>query len=494
MPYTPFAAFQFLQGVLAMEFSRVAGRQVLAAFDGGEMTSDAGLLLLREASQRLHLFSRMAGCFRDQRAPAKVRHALGDLLAQRVLGLALGYEDLNDHDHLRHDPVLALLRQADKNDIAAPLAGSVTLGRMEQSSEAGDRRYHKIVPSLKQLQTLLPELFVESHEVPPERIILDIDATDILTHGDQEGSFFNGYYEHRCFLPLYVFCGPHLLLAQLRPSDIDGAKGARNVIRRIVKQIRGHWPKVKILVRGDSGFVRENLVRWCEANQVDYIFGLARNDYLLAKASKARSRAAMAMVETNRTAKVFGHFAHMPRSKTWARPRHVITKVLHRPGHAQRCRFLVTSLDWNSDWVIPELKKARDENNGKADRPNRDGLPRIIYDKIYCPRGDMENRIKDCQLDLFGKRASAHSYRANQLRLLLAGFAYVLMTHIRLTALAGTELAKAAPNTIRLKLLKIGARVTRSLCRIKISMPDACPHQQIFFQAWKTLTAPLAPI
>ena len=332
---------------------------------------------------------------------------------------------------------------------------------------------------------------MESRAAPPERIVLDIDATDIEAHGRQEGSFFNGYYEHRCFLPLYVFCGPHLLLAQLRPSDIDGAKGARNVIRRIVRQIRDHWPKVKILVRGDSGFVRENLLRWCEANRVDYIFGLARNDYLLRKATKVRGRAAMAMVKSNRSVTAFSHFTHMPLSRTWARPRHVIAKVLHKPGSEQRCRFLVTSLDWNSDWVMPELKKVRDASDGA---PDRDALPRAIYEKIYCPRGDMENRIKDCQLDLFGKRASAHRYRANQLRLLLAGFAYVLMTQLRLTALAGTELARAAPNSIRLKLLKIGARVTRSIRRIKISMPDACPGRQIFFQAWKMLTAPLAPI
>ena len=456
-----------------MEFSRYGSRRVLGAFDGGEITSDAGVLLLREAARRLNLFSRMAGCFEDHRDRSRVRHSLSNLLNQRVSAIALGYEDLNDHDALRFDPALRLL--GNPNNPA--LATSATLGRLEHSREAADPRYNPFVPKLKKLQNLLVDLYLDGHDTPPEHITLDIDATDIETHGHQEGGFFHGYYEHRCFLPLYVYSGPHLLLAQLRPGNIDAAQGARNVVKRIVARIRSRWPSVKILLRGDSGFVRENLVRWCECNRIDYIFGLARNDYLLHKARKIRSRAAVEMVCKSEAVELFGHFSHRPRSKTWARPRQVICKVLHRPGQEQRVRFLVTSLDWNSDRAIPEIRKF----SGK------DALPRALYQNIYCPRGDMENRIKDCQLDLFGKRASVHCYRANQLRLLLAGFAYVLMTHLREKGLAKTALSKAAPNTIRLKLLKVGARVIASVRRIKISMPDAYPYKDAFFKAWKAL-------
>lgn len=456
-----------------MEFFRYGSRQVIAAFDGGEITSDAGVLLLRECECRLELSTRMAMHFEDHRSIGRVRHSLPNLLSQRVFALALGYEDLVDHDTLRHDPALRLMGAPNN----AALAASATLGRLEHSREAADPRYNPFVPKLKKLQGLLVDLFLDAHNTPPDRIILDIDATDIEAHGSQVGAFFHGYYDHKCFLPLYVFCGDHLLLAQLRPSNIDGAQGARNVIKRIVKHIRSRWPAVKILLRADSGFARENLMRWCETSRVDFIFALARNDYLLAKAQKFRSRAAVEMVHSDKTVEVFGHFTHRPKSKSWARPRPVICKVLHKPNFEQRVRFLVTSLDWNNDWAIAEARKFK----------GRDALPRALYQNIYCPRGDMENRIKDCQLDLFGKRASAHCYRANQLRLLLAGFAYVLMTHLRLTALKDTELKRAAPNTIRLKLLKIGAKVITSVRRIKFCLPDAYPYKDIFFTAWKNL-------
>ena len=461
-----------------MEFTRHGSRQVLAAFDGGEITSDAGILLLRESDRQLSLSKRMASCFEDHRTPNRIKHSLSDLLAQRTTAMALGYEDLNDHDTLRHDPALRLLSSSERDTLAA----SSTLCRLEHSREAANPRYNAFVPKLHKLQSLLVDVFLDHHDTPPERIILDIDATDIQAHGHQEGSFFHGYYEHRCFLPLYVFYGPHLLLAQLRPSDIDAARGARNVIKRIVSHIRERWPKVQILLRGDSGFVRENLMRWCERHNVDFIFGLARNNYLLTKAQKVRSRAAVEATKTNKPVEMFGHFSHQPKTKSWSKPRHVVCKVLHKIGVDQRVRFLVTSLDWNSDWVIPHTKDRKPEE--------RDLLPRVLYQTIYCPRGDMENRIKDCQLDLFGKRASAHCYRANQLRLLLAGFAYVLMTHIKLKALQQTELSQAAPNTIRVKLFKIGARVVNSVRRIKVSMPDAYPYQSIFFTAWKHLASP----
>ena len=265
-----------------MRFADYGKRVVFAAFDGGEITSDAGVLLLRERARRIRLFERMAGCFTDHRDRERLTHTLPALLAQRVCGMALGYEDIIDHDTLRFDPALKLLASpgTEYPGTPAPLAGKSTLSRLEQSWETGNRRYHQMVPNLKSLSNLFVALFLDACDTPPARITLDIDATDVETHGRQENAFFHGYYEHRCFLPLYVFCGRHLLLAQLRPANIDGARGARNQIRRIVRMIRERWPNVDILLRGDSGFARENLMRWCEGNAVDYVFGLARNDVL----------------------------------------------------------------------------------------------------------------------------------------------------------------------------------------------------------------------
>jgi len=412
----------------------------------------------------------MATCFKDHRDQKRVKHQLPALLSQRVCGIALGYEDINDHDTLRNDPALKLLASpAQKNKEKSnpipptPLAGKSTLNRLEYSREAGNPRYHQMVPNLKKLSNLFTDIFIDSHSKPPKKITLDIDATDIKAHGHQEQSFFHGYYEERCFLPLYIFCGHHLLLAQLRPSNIDGARGSRNVIRRIIRIIRQSWPKVKILVRGDSGFARENLMRWCENNTVDYVFGLPRNDYLLKKTQKVRGKAAMVMIKTNKAVRAYGDFHHMTKSKSWTWPRRVIAKVEHKLGRSQQCRFLVTSLG------------------------RQTVSPKELYEDIYCPRGDMENRIKDCQLDLFGDRMSAHDYRANQLRLILAGFAYVLIDGIRRKTLQGTKLAKAVPNTIRLKLLKVGARVINSVRRVKISMPDAYPYKSLFFKVHAAL-------
>jgi hypothetical protein len=475
-----------------MRFCDHGKRQVLAAFDGGDITSDAGGVLLRETAERLDLFARMAECFEDRRKQDQVLHKLPNLLAQRVVGIALGYEDVTDHDSLRHDPLLKLLGEPDSKRSEPPksLAGSSTLGRVERSFQKNDRRYHKITAQPNRLQDLYVDLFTESHDTPPERITLDIDATDVVTHGHQQGGFFHGYYEHRCYLPLYIYCGPHLLLAKLRPGNVDGAKGAKAAVKRVVGRIRKQWPKPRILVRGDSGFARENLMSWCEANGVDYILGLPRNSYLLHRARKIRSRAALAFLETNAVAKVFGHFTHRTKSESWTRSRHVIAKVLHRDGQEQRCRFLVTSLDWNSPHVIEAMRQARNSLEENEQAEPKDLMPRVMYDAIYCPRGDMENRIKECQLDLFGRRASGHAFSTNQTRLILAGFAYVLMTQLRLRALQGTDLAKAAPNTIREKLLKIGARVITSVRRIRIAMPDACPTQDIFFTAWRRLSPP----
>ena len=449
-----------------MRFTDFGSRTVLAAFDGGEITSDAGVLLLRERAKQIKLFDRMAACFTDYRDMRRVKYHLPTLLAQRVCGIAMGYEDINDHDTLRNDPAIKLLASsclASRDKTPAALAGKSTLNRLEHSREAGNPRYHQMTPNLKQLSNLFTDIFLDSHDTPPKEITLDIDATDIKAHGHQENSFFHGYYEERCFLPLYIFCGHHLLLAQLRPSNIDGARGARNVIRRIIRMIRARWPRIKILVRGDSGFVRENLIKWCENNSIDYVFGLARNNNLLQKAQKVRGKAAKGMIDTNEPTRAYGDFYHRTKSESWTWPRRVIVKAEHRPGKSPQCRFLVTSL------------------NRQA------AMPKEIYENIYCPRGDMENRIKDCQLDLFGDHMSAHDYRANQLRLILAGFAYVLIDSIRREALQGTKLAKAVPGTIRLKLLKVGARVINSVRRIKISMPDAYPYKDLFFKTHAAL-------
>ena len=450
-----------------MRFADYGRKVVFAAFDGGEITSDAGLLLLREQARRSQLFSRMAACFTDRRDQTRVRHDLENLLAQRICGIALGYEDVNDHDQLRHDPAFKMLSNPNTDDRPSVLAGKSTLNRLERSWENGDRRYHMLTPHLKQLSDLFVELFLDSHTTPPERIILDIDATDVKVHGKQANSFFHGYYEHRCFLPLYVFAGRHLLLAQLRPANIDGAQGARNQIRRIVNAIRKRWPKVVILLRGDSGFARENLMRWCEGNNVDFVFGLARNDVLMVKAQPARGKTAVAMVKSGQTERGYGDFHHMTKSRSWAIPRRVIAKVEHHPGREQRCRFLVTSLKRQKVYA------------------------KELYENYYCPRGDMENRIKDCQLDLFADRMSATAYRSNQLRFLLAAFAYVLIDGIRREALENTALAKAMPGTVRLKLFKIGARVITSMRRIKFSLPDACPYKTLFFQAYQVLAKPV---
>ena len=467
-----------------MLFSNQSKKQVVAAFDGGEITSDGGVVLLREAARRMDLFSRLADCFWDKRDERYVRHTLPDLLAQRITGLTLGYEDLNDHDALCLDPALRLMAEEESDK----LASSVTLGRLECCTTTGNARYHKLSPRFYKMQELLCDLFLDHHKKAPHDIILDIDATDIEVHGRQEMSAWNGYYEQRGFLPLYIFAGPHLLWAQLRKGDCDGAKGARRAISTIVKQIRTRWPKADILVRGDSGFVRKPLIRWCKANRVDFIFGLARNAYLLRKATQARSQTSTQRIKEGKTfLQNFGLFAHIPKTGSWGRPYNVIAKVEDQEGKEQHVRFLMTSLDENSPRVIRAVKTMKKEMKINKQTPGKDIVARVLYEKVYCPRGDMENRIKDCQLDLFGHRASAHKFRSNYLRLLLEGFAYALMTHIRLKALSGTELSRAAPNTIRLKLFKIGAKVIRSVRRIKLSFPDACPYQAIFFIAWKRL-------
>jgi hypothetical protein len=360
----------------------------LADFDGGALTSDAGGLLLGAADRTVGLVSRLARCFRDARDPRLVEHAVATLVGQRVFGIALGYEDLNDHDELRHDPVMAALAgklEARRED-CAPVAGNSTLNRLERSREIATR-YHKIGHDPAAIEALLVDIFIEAHDRPPQQIILDLDATDDPLHGHQEGRFFHGYYDGYCYLPLYVFCGRHLLAAKLRPSNIDGSAGAKEEIARIVVQIRARWPRTRILLRADSGFAREALMAWCEQNRVDFVFGLARNARLVEEIAVELLQAEAEASMTGRLGRRFKDFRYATLD-SWSRRRRVIGKAEWTKGEANP-RFIVTS-----------LKKA--ETNG-----------RFLYEKVYCARGDMENRIKECQGDLFADRTSTATLRAN---------------------------------------------------------------------------------
>jgi Transposase DDE domain group 1 len=444
-------------------FERVEGRRVEAAFDGGRMTSDAGALLLGRTARGLRLIERFAGCFGDRRDPTLIEHAVTTLVGQRVYAIALGYEDLNDHDQLRHDPVLAALggKLAARRSDCAALAGKSTLNRLELSGAAATR-YHKISHDGAAIERLFVDLFIEAHAAAPEQIILDLDATDDPIHGGQEGRFFHGYYGGYCYLPLYIFCGRHLLAAKLRRANIDASAGSLDEIIRIVAQIRAGWPRVRIVLRADSGFAREALMAWCEANGVDYLFGLARNVRLEAAIAAELEAAAAASQASGQAARRFKDFTWTTRD-SWSRDRRVVAKAEHTHGAANP-RFVVTSLT------------AQDYD------------ARALYEDVYCARGEMENRIKEQQLDLFADRSSAATMRANQLRLWFASMAYVLMDGLRRSGLAGTQFATATCGTIRLKLLKIGALVRISVRRVKIAMASSCPYQR----DWATAYAALA--
>jgi hypothetical protein len=437
------------------EFAPVEGRQVVASFDGGRITSDAGGLLLGGADRAIRLSKRFASCFIDTRMAELVEHSVGTMVMQRVFGVALGYEDLIDHDELRHDPVLAVLvgkLEAGRAD-CAPLAGKSTLNRLELG-RAEPTRYHKISHDAAAIERLFVDLFLEAHQRAPEQIILDLDATDDPLHGHQEGRFFHGYYDCYCYLPLYIFCGRHLLAAKLRRSNIDGAAGATEEVARIVAQIRWRWPRVRILLRGDSGFTREALMAWCEANRVDFLFGLARNERLEEAIKAELMTAALQSIRTGRPARCFKDFTWSTLG-SWSHSRRVVGKAEVTGGTANP-RFVVTS-----------LKAA--EIGG-----------RYLYEKVYCARGEMENRIKECQLDLFADRTSTATMRANQLRLWFASMAYVLLCAVRRIGLAHTQFAQATCGTIRLKLLKVGALVRVSIRRIKVAMASAYPYQNEF--------------
>jgi Transposase DDE domain group 1 len=430
----------------------VDGRQVAAAFDGGDGTSDAGALLLGAADRTLGLMRRLAGCFTDGRAPELVEHTVETMLMQRICGIALGYEDLVDHDQLRHDPVLATLAgklEARRKD-CAPLAGKSTLNRLEHAP-LRPSCYHKIDHDGAAIEGLFVDLFLEAHKTPPEEIILDLDATDDPLHGHQEGRFFHGYYDCYCYLPLYVFCGRHLLAAKLRRSNIDVSAGAVNEVERIVARVRARWPRVTVLLRADSGFARDELMAWCEANGVDYVFGLARNERLVGAIAEDLAAAEAESLSRGGPARRFADFAWRTLD-SWSRTRRVVAKAEHLPKGANP-RFVVTSLPAN----------ARDA--------------RSLYEDVYCARGEVENRIKEQQLDLFADRTSAATMRANQLRLWFASFAYVLLAALRRLGLRHTQFATATCGTIRLKLRKIGAQVRRSVRRIKIAMASAFPYQ-----------------
>ena len=379
--------------------------------------------------------------------------------------MALGYEDLNDHEQLRHDPVFGALlgKLTARRARCAALAGKSTLNRLELHPAAGVDRYHKIVPQGEAIERLWSELFLDAHREVPEEIVLDLDATDDPLHGHQEGRFFHGYYDGYCYLPLYIFCGEHLLCAKLRRSNIDGAAGAREEVERIVEQIRARWPTVKIILRADSGFCREELMNWCEQNAVDYVFGLAKNPRLVRSIGAELQVAAAESRATQRPARRFKELVYRTR-KSWRCARRVVAKAEHT-GDKANPRFIVTSLSMQR-WPAREL-----------------------YEDLYCARGECENRIKEAQLDLFADRLSAATFRANQLRLWLASAAYVLMHALRRIGLPGTRLARACANTIRLRLLKIGAVVTISVRRVKLAMSEACTNQREFIAAFHALSA-----
>jgi len=422
-------------------FSSLKSQKVVADFDGGHLTSDAGGLLLREVDRKLGLTRKLSACIPDPRNPLMTLHDQHTMLAQRIFGIALGYEDLNDHETLRDDPLFALM--ADKKpDPDQPLTSPPTLCRLENRIAS---------KSLFRMAEIFVETFIASHKRPPKELILDFDATDDPVHGKQEGRFFHGYYDSYCFLPLYVFCGDQLLVSYLRPSNIDAALNSRAVLKLLVQRFRQVWPKVRIIVRADSGFCRWKMMKWCDHNGVFYVLGLARNAVLEKIAKPFMAKAEAAFARTGEKQRTFHEIKYA--AETWDRKRRVIVKAEYLP------------LGPNSRFVVTNLTEPK---------------PQEIYDGLYTARGDMENRIKEQQLGLFADRTSCNKFLANQFRLLLASAAYVLVDHLRRTALADTELSHAQVTTIRLKLFKIAARVITSVRRIVFHLSSSYPYQPVF--------------
>jgi hypothetical protein len=448
-----------------MEFQGLFGREVVGRFDGGLITSDGGGLLLREVERATGIIGRFAECFRDYRDSESIEHTVYDLVAQRVYGLALGYEDLNDHDDLRRDPLLGMLvgtrdplggdRLRDR-DRGKALAGKSTLNRLELTpSEATEKsRYKKIVVDEELVNRFFVEVFLGCYEASPEEIVLDIDATDDPLHGRQEGRFFHGYYRCYCYLPLYVFCGEHLLCARLRESGMDASSGSVEELSRIVGQIRARWPEVRIVIRGDSGFCREEQMAWCEGEEgVDYVLGLPKNSRLKEEIVEELEEARRAFEERGKASRVYKEFVYQTR-ESWSRERRVIGKAEHLEKGSNP-RFVVTSID-GERWGTGE-----------------------VYEK-YCGRGEMENRIKEQQLYLFADRTSTAKFRGNQIRLWFSSVAYLLVEGLRRVGLRGTQMARAQVQTIREKLLKIGAQIRVTVRKIWVSLAGGCPQEDLF--------------
>jgi hypothetical protein len=442
-------------------FEACGRREIVARFDGGTISSDGGALLLRQTDKRLNLMPRLAGCFLDGRNQNLVEHTIEEMLCQRVFGLALGYEDINDHEQLRKDPVFGIL--AGREDLAEPLAGKSTLNRMELGTGITDR-YKKITYWKDSIDELLVKVFLEAHQSAPAEIVLDVDTTDLPLHGKQEGRFFHGYYDHYCYLPLYVFCGDHVLCARLREANHDASFGCLTEIRRIVAQIRVVWPEVKIILRGDSGFCRNELMSWCESNGVGYIFGMARNQKLRRIIGAEIQEATRQWRQTGKPARVFSEFPYQTKKTKkggWDSARRVVAKAEYIDGK-ENPRFVVTSLA-NAEWAAQGL-----------------------YEQLYCARGEMENRIKE-QFSLFADRVSTETMRANQMRLYLSAMAYILVSGLRRLGLKATALAEAQVSTIRTKLLKIGAQIRVTVRKVWISMSSAYPWQDLYQQVWTNL-------
>ena len=458
----------------SLPFHPHSQREVVARFDGGAITSDGGGLLLREVEKKTRIIGQFSRCFTDHRDATLIEHSVSELVGQRIYALALGYEDLNDHDDLRRDPLLATLvgktdltgeHRVRERDCGKPLAGKSTLNRLELTrSDAGPaERYKKIVVDGEKVDRLLVELFIQAHPEPPERIVLDLDATDDPLHGKQEGRFFHGYYGNYCYLPLYIFCGEFLLCARLRRADIDAAAGSVDELERIVGQIRQAWPDVQIVIRADSGFAREQIMAWCETNAVHYVLGLAKNSRLNKALGRQLYQAKKQHEKTGLPERVFRDFSYRTRN-TWSRRRRVVGKAEQLAAGANP-RFVVSSI------------------------PTAEMDARTLYEDEYCARGEMENRIKEQQLYLFADRTSTATMRANQLRLWFSSVAYVLMQALRRLGLKGTTMAKAQCETIRLKLLKIGAQVRVTVRKIWVSLASGSPYAAMFQQVCNNLRA-----
>jgi len=449
-------------------FQPLGRREIRADFNGGTITSDGGALLLREAEQRTGILQRFSQCFIDHRKQNRIEHDVVSLVSQRVIGLALGYEDLNDHDQLATDKMLAIavgkkdptgMDRLSERDKGKPLAGKSTLNRLEltRPDATSQSAYKKIVIDSQSVDNLFVDVFMESYPEPPEEIILDVDATDDPLHGEQEGRFFHGYYKAYCYLPLYIFCGEHLLCARLRTAHNDASAGTVEELERIVARIREVWPATKIIIRGDSGFCRESLMCWCEDHDVDFILGLAKNRRLR-EAIEEELYLAQALYQcSGKASREYKDFCYKTRH-SWRWQRRVVGKAEHL-SKGSNPRFVVTSFS-------PEEWEAK-----------------ALYERLYCGRGDMENRIKEQQLMLFADRTSTHKLHSNQIRLYFSSLAYVLVQSLRRLGLAGSEMAKAQCDTIRLKLFKIGARIRITVRKIWISFAGGYPYKKIFEQA-----------